>query len=320
MKKAIVFVLASTLMLSGCSTTPAQNASATAQPKETVYLLAGRVDAGEKADLTSRISARIATMNVNIGDHVTEGQVLATLDTTDLIAQVKVSEAAYQVAQANYEKVKKGARPEQIRQVEASLASAKSGYETLHRNFLRTKELFNAGSYSQSQLDMALSQDETAKAQYNSLVEQLSILKKGETKEGLAVLSDQVKQAAAAVEVANANLSNSTILSPIAGVVSAKNLNKGELASTSAVILTVTNSSMPTVVTYAPATAVSHFKTGQVVQVKVSDLSNKVFTGKVTVINTVVDSKSKGIMVKVAITNGTADLKPGMFAEIGLEQ
>ena len=61
-------------------------------------------------------------------------------------------------------------------------------------------------------------------------------------------------------------------------------------------------------------------KEGQSVVVKVSEVPDKQFAGKITVINSKLNSQSRNILVKVTLADPNSLLKPGMFAEIGLKK
>jgi HlyD family secretion protein len=77
-----------------------------------------------QVDVTFSIAGTLDEVRVKTGDKVTEGQILAVLDTTDLELQLAQSEAAVRVAEANLEKVLTGARAEDITVTENSVYQA----------------------------------------------------------------------------------------------------------------------------------------------------------------------------------------------------
>jgi len=233
---------------------------------------------------------------------------------------VEQAQAGVNYAQANLEKVKSGARPEQIAQAQAALDSAKKNYDTSKNNYDRTYQLFQIEAASKQQLEAAELQLKNSEASFNSANEQLNMLSKGETKETINVLESQVKQAQAALDLAKTQLANGTIVSPISGVVGAKNINVGEMASPGVVLASIVNNDTLYVNAYLPSGLVGEVKEGQEVVVKVSEAPEKEFQGEVTAISPVVDSKGKNILVKVEIKNPDSALKPGMFAKIGIKK
>lgn len=322
MKRVMLIILAMVVVLTGCGTAN-QNDKPTSpdvQASKPVFVMAGIIDANEKAGITSKISARVADISVDVGSTVKKGDPLITLDTKDIEAQVAQAQAGVTTAQANLTKIQTGARPEQIAQAQASLDSANTSYTNAKNNFDRNQQLFNAGAISQAQLETAQTQLSAAQAQYNSAQDQMEMLTKGETKETINVLQAQVKQAQAALDLAKTQLANGTIVSPVSGTVSAKNINLGELASPGVVLLTVVNADSLFVKASLPAGLMESVKVGQAVTVKVTGIPDKQFPGEVSFMDPVVDSRSKSVLVKVKLNNPDSILKPGMLAEIGLNK
>ncbi|WP_425806438.1 efflux RND transporter periplasmic adaptor subunit [Desulfitobacterium sp. Sab5] len=322
MRRFVFIMLAAALVLTGCGTTGQQAEKAsTGVPKDKpAFIMAGIIDANDKAQITTKIPAKVASISVDIGAVVKQGDPLITLDTKDIEAQVAQAQAAVAAAQANLAKVQAGARPEQIAQAEAQLDAAKTAYTNTKTNYDRSQQLFAAGALSQAQLDAAQTQLSAAQAQYNSAQDQLDLLNKGETPETINALQAQVKQAQAALDYAEVQLTNGTIISPISGTISAKNINIGELASPGAALLTIVNNDSLFINASLPAGLVEDVKAGQEVVVKVSEIPDKDFTGEVVMIDPVIDSRNTSVLVKIQIKNPDPVLKPGMLAEIGLKK
>jgi len=233
---------------------------------------------------------------------------------------VAQAQAAVDTAQANLTKIQAGARPEQIAQAQVLLDSAKTSYTNAKNDFDRNQQLSTAGAISQAQLETAQTQLSAAQAQYSSAQDQLEMLTKGETKETIDVLQAQVKQAQAALDLAKTQLAYGTIVSPVSGTVSAKNINVGELASPGVTLLSVVNVDSLFINASLPAGLVGSVKDGQEVVVKVSEIPDKEFPGEVSMVDPVIDSRSTSVIVKIQIKNPDPILKPGMLAEIGLKK
>lgn len=326
MRKTL-FCLIAVVFLSGCSSSVSTNANNsvqatknTQQSTNTQYIMGGKIQANEEANIGSKISARVSEITVDVGSKVNQGDTIIKLDTKDLQAQVDQAQAAVNTAKANLANATSGTRPEQIAQAQASLDSAFQSYEVTKKNYDRTKALVDAGAEAQQQLDLAQQQLAAAEAQYKTAQEQLNMLKNGPTQSSIEVYQAQVNQAEAALKVAQTALSNTTITAPISGEVSAKNINVGEMASTSATLLSIVNPSGLCVNAYAPLEVVDQLKEGQDVVVKVSEIPDKQFEGKITVINSKLNSQSRNVLVKVALSDPNSLLKSGMFAEVGLKK
>jgi HlyD family secretion protein len=322
MKRVVLVMLAIAVVLTGCGTSSqqAEKASTNVQTNKPVFVMAGIIDANDKAQITSKIPAKVAGISVDVGSVVKQGDPLITLDTKDIQAQVAQAQAAVATAQANLAKAQAGARPEQIAQVQAQVDGYKTAYNNAKTNYDRNQQLFAAGALSQAQLDAAQTALSGAQAQYNAAQDQLDLLNKGETQETINALQAQVKQTQAALDYVNVQLTNGTITAPISGTVSAKNINVGELASPGAALLTIVNNDSLFVNASLPAELTGNVKAGQQVVVKVSEIPDKDFTGEVAMVNAVIDSQNTSVLVKVQIKNPDPALKSGMLAEIGLKK
>ncbi|MDK2800833.1 MAG: HlyD family secretion protein [Clostridiales bacterium] len=325
MKKFILVFITLILILSGCTNQKTETVSKSSEiVKETkaekpIFIMAGKIEANDKANVTSKVPAKVTEIMVDIGSKVSKGDPLIKLDTKDLEASVKQAEAGVNAAKANLARIKSGARPEQKIQAQAALDSASKAYENAKNNYDRMNQLLQAGAISQQQFEAAESQLKAVEAQYKSAKEQMDMLNEGETKEAIDVVQAQVKQAEAALEMAKIQLDNAIIISPVSGVVSAKNINVGEMASPGIPLASIVDTDSLIINAYLPSGLVHKIKAGQEVLVKVSEVSDKIFKGKVAIVNPVIDDKGKTILVKVSLEEKNSALKPGMFAEIGLK-
>lgn len=327
MKKTTLFCLVMTMLLTGCgsaSVTGQKNNTQTTksvqQSTNNQFIMGGKIAANAQADITSKISAKVSEINVDLGSNVNQGDVIIKLDTQDLQAKVNQAQAAVNTARANLTNAQNSTRPEQIAVAQANLDSATQNYEITKKNYDRIKALVDSGAEALQKLDTAQQQLAAAEAQQKTAQEQLNMLNNGPTKSSIDVFQAQVNQAEAALEVAKADLNNATITAPISGVVNAKNINVGELASPGAKLISVVNASALYVNAYAPLDIMDQLKVGQGVLVKVSEIPDKQFEGQIAVINSNVNSQSRDVLVKVTITNPDPLLKPGMFAEVGLKK
>lgn len=327
--KKVTFLLCLTLtmVLNGCSTTSniSTNKSeattkTTKQNTKNKYIMAGKIDTNDQVNIASKISARVSEVLINVGSKVNQGDVVIKLDTTDLQAQVGQAQAAVNTANANLANAMNSIRPEQISQAQASLDSATENYKVVNKNYERMKVLVEEGINTQQQLEAAHQQVVAAEAQKKSAQEQLNILKNGVTETSINVYKAQVQQAEAALKTSRTALNNGVITSPISGVVNSKNINVGEIASPGTALASISNHDSLVVNAYAPLDIVNGLKEGQDVVVKVAEVENTEFKGKILVINTKLNSQSRNVLVKVSLSDPKSQLKPGMLAEVGLKK
>lgn len=178
----------------------------------------------------------------------------------------------------------------------AMLAQAEAGFKLAEANYQRGKQLLEQNAIPQA----------TFEAQYEFEYER--------AKSGL-------EQARAGLKYSQEQYNNAFIKSPISGVVTACNVNAGEMASSQAQQPVVTVMSLDKVVVKATVTEdqINKLQEGQEVPVLVSAVSAEPLTGVVTNIALAADPQSKAYPIKVQLENPEHLLKPGMFAEVHLE-
>ena len=91
--------------------------------------VAGKVKPSSESNLNFEKSGVISSINVKVGQKVNKGQTLASLSSSDLMAQVEQAQAALDSANANLNSIVQGARPEEIAVKEQALASARSDFD-----------------------------------------------------------------------------------------------------------------------------------------------------------------------------------------------
>jgi HlyD family secretion protein len=312
------------ILLPGCK--PTSSKTSVSRPRtetpssQMAFFMAGRIDAEQKADIISKISGRVAEITVDVGATVHQGQPVIRMDTRELDAQVDQARAGLKTARANLDRTLSGARPEQVNQARAALESAAENYELTKHNYDRMNQLYQSEVIAKSQLETAENQLKSAQAQYVSSQNQLDILMRGETSETVNVVKAQLYQAATSVKYAETQQGNGTIFAPISGMVSAKNINVGEMATTSALLLSIVNLDTLFINTYLPASFIGKLKAGDPVGIKVSEAPSRIYKGEIAVISPVIDAKGRNVLAKVRFKDKDPLLRPGMFVEVGMKK
>ena len=133
----------------------------------------GMADA-DVINVSAKIAARIATLEVTEGDRVEAGQVLFTLDSPEVAARERQAQAALDAARAVAEKADAGARDEEIRAARANWQRAQAGAELATSTYRRVDTLYGEGVMTRQKRDEARAQArssdalaEAARAQYD---------------------------------------------------------------------------------------------------------------------------------------------------------
>ncbi len=279
----------------------------------------GKIEPLAKVEVKSKASGIVEKIYADYGDRVKQGQVLVELDKEQLRALVagaranlQAAEAAVQSAQATFERNVVDAQG-------PDLPFLKSTAE-------RNRKLAAEGLISASVLDdvertYQLALNKQLSAQRNVAVSRAEI----------ARAKAQVAQMRAALDNVEEDLRNSTIVSPMDGLVLSRDVEVGDaissiliLGSQATNIMTLGDVSEVYVKGKVDEADVSKVFLGQPARISVESLKDKKFMGKVTKISPLGVEKDNvtTFEVRVSIQNPTGELKANMSAnaEIILEE
>ncbi|KAJ49081.1 multidrug efflux pump subunit AcrA (membrane-fusion protein) [Clostridium tetanomorphum] len=272
----------------------------------------------QEITLSPKVPGKVASVNVDIGDKVSVGQTLFTLDSSELTAQLKQQEAMLNAANVNLAKTSDSGLAQQILTLEQALNKSQISYNDSKDNYNKMQKLYEIGAISKQELDNSKSKYDTSSIDLNTSKNNLALLKEKSGPQSIQVAVAQVEQSQAGVNYIKSQLDNLIIKSPIAGVVSAKNIDIGQIASSPSNSVTIINSSNLIAKINIPDKMVNRIKVGQSVNVKINALEGKKISGIINNISPDVDTKNNSYIVKVKIDNSNGEIKSGMFAKISL--
>ncbi len=126
---------------------------------------AGNVSAPESAALSFQTSGRVAQVNVQVGDQVKQGQVLTSLDTSDLQLALQAAQASLASAQANYDQTQSNLQLA-VKTAQANLANAQANYDSAKaKDSTNSQQLIAA----KATLDKSASALQQAQAAYDKI-------------------------------------------------------------------------------------------------------------------------------------------------------
>src|SRR5215472_10882840 len=234
-----VFLLAVSLVLAS-RRAHVNAAAATAAPAiHSPALIAGpgRVEPySEDIKIGSELSGRLKSVNVEEGDVIHRGQVLAELENADYHAQVESAGASVVAKEATLRKVINGARHQERAEAWSSVSEAKAVMENAQSELHRRQELFKAGVVSREELERYAREADVAKAKYDSAVQQHALVDDHAREEDQSLAAADLKLAQAQLEEAEARYEKTFIRSPIDGTVLRKHHRSGESVSNSSTV------------------------------------------------------------------------------------
>src|SRR5215470_11937778 len=209
-----------------------RSTAAAAAPEGIVLNATGYIVAAHKIELASKVMGKVASIGVEKGDRVKQGQELVRLEDDEYRAQLAQARGALANLEAKLAEAMHGSRPEEIAQADANVASARADLENARVTIERTRRLANEGVLAKQNLDDAQAKYDSALARLNSLQKAYELVKLGPRQEQIDALRGQVEQARGAVAYAQTNLDNTVIRAPVTGTILERNVEKGEFVTT----------------------------------------------------------------------------------------
>ncbi len=249
----------------------------------------------EQASIAARVTAPIRSLRVHKGDSVRAGDVLATLESRDVVAARGEAAAALADAEANLQKTSAGTLPTDIERGRGQLASAEAGLNQAQKIYDRRNELFKLGAIPGR--DLLTSQTDLAKAQadYDVAKKSLELLKTQSGEKDIAIARARVEQAKAHLAQADAQLSFTDLRSPLSGTVTDQFQYPGDMGQPGTPTFTVMDLSVVTARAQVPESQVGQVKIGQACSFTSSDATVSAGAGRVTVVNKAVDATRRTV-------------------------
>jgi len=224
-------VFAVLLLVVGACARQQSGSTAAADPGERgMHLAAGGLvePADEERIIIPQLSGRLARVYVDEGDTVTAGQLIAEIENDEYRATLAAAEAQLALRGAELDRLRNGARPEEIAQAVAVLDAARVAEALARAVLARTEPLSTRNLVSADQLDRARAELDAARAERTRADAALALLRAGARIEDIAIAEAARAAAVAERDRASAQFEKSRIRSPVDGSVLKRDLREGE--------------------------------------------------------------------------------------------
>lgn len=269
-----------------------------------------------QAMITPKVSAPVRKFYVARGQKVRAGQLLAELENRDLSAARLDNQGAYEQAQAAYETNVGATLPEDIQKANLDVQTAQKTLDAAQKLHSSRESLYQQGALPRKDLDDAAVTLAQATSQFDQAKKHLDSLNAIVKRQALRSAQGQLTSAKGKYLGAEAQLSYTQIRSPIDGVVTDRPLYPGEMASTSAMLITVMNLSSIIAKAHIPQSDALLLRNGDKATITVPGLEG--VPGTVTLVSPALDPNSTTVEIWVQAKNAGQQLRPGTAAQIAI--
>ena len=276
-------------------------------------------------------------------------------------ADIELRRADIRQAQANLDQLLNGSRPEEIQQAQAAVADARTQAEQARLDWERAQTLYKNDDISTAQRDQYQARANSTAALLRQAEERFALVKEGPRKEEIAAARATLARAQAALKVSEANalevkrkqedlagrkaemeraqaqlgvtqsqLDDTSVYSPIDGVVLVKSAEVGEVLAAGTTVLTIGDLDHPWLRGYIKETDLGRVKLGQKVKLTTDSYPGKAYWGHVSFIASEAEFTPKQIQtteervklvyrIKIDVDNSSHELKSNMPVDADIE-
>ena len=245
----------------------------------------GTTEAFEAANIFARASGYIDKRNVDIGDHVKAGQ---------LLAQVTAPELDHQIAQAEAT----------LAQMQAAFRQAQANKDLAQVTWGRDSKLVQEGWVTKQQGD----------------TDRLTL----QAQEGaLDVAQANIKAEQAQLSVLRQQKAYQSVVAPFDGVITQRNIDIGSLvqadATSGTFMFTIMHSDVIRIQLYVPQDEAFGLSPGVAAVVRVPEIPGRSFPGTVTRIATALQPGTRTLLTEIDVPNSDQALTPGIYCTVELQ-
>lgn len=310
-------------------------------PPSDTLRVSGHVEATE-VRLAPDAGGRILTLTVAEGDRLTPGQLILTLDKRDVELAITRARADRSGSDAQLRLLLAGSRPEDIAQAESQVAAARTDVAAASaelaaadQDLQRFEALLSANSGSRKQRDDAVTRRDVARervagteSRVKAAADTLARLRAGARREEVEGARARLAVSDAQIATLEKNLGDTTLLSPVSGIVTQKLVEVGEVIAPRAPALVIVDLDHAWADVFVPEPVVPTLKLGQPATV-FTDAGGAGIVGTITYVSPkaeftprnvqTADERSKLVYrIRISVDNKEGVLKQGMPVEAEL--
>ena len=270
------------------------------------YEAVGTVKAKTSSVVAARIMGNIVSLRVREGDRVRAGQTLVEIENRDAPVQIQKAQAGVRESNDALDEAQRN-----IRAAESVRTAARANESLASSTFNRYQELFNRQSVSPQEFDEVRTKLEISRAETQRAERMLQAARARQNQ-----MLGRIDQAKADVSNARIYAGYSRLTSPINGVVVAKQVDVGSMATPGAPLLTIENDSYYRLEVAVEESQLNKIHLHDQARVTIEALGNQELTCSVEEIVPAADPSSRSYTVKLALPNTAgAQLRSGLYGK-----
>jgi multidrug efflux pump subunit AcrA (membrane-fusion protein) len=303
------------------SAAPALTVSASSCAVNTASLvLSGYVRAARQAHVGAPTPGLVRRVFVKAGDRVTAGQPIAEVVNPPVQAQVEQARAMLAARQAALDELRNGPREEEVQQADMKVVALARDAERARLDRVRNQRLAELGLLPAQLRENAELNADIADAQLRAATAARDLLKRGPRIEQLRAAEAETALARAALRQADAQLAQTIVTAPFAGVVIRQSAEAGELVGVGegapTTLMIIADVSRLVVELDVPNASLWQVKPGGSVTVESDALPGQHLEGRVSWISPEADRHTLAVPIEIELPGGTGALIPGLAAKV----
>jgi multidrug efflux pump subunit AcrA (membrane-fusion protein) len=299
----------------------------------TVIKATGSLIADEASDIAPKAAGKIKNVSANVGQFVSLGSVIATIDDKDARSQLASAQAAVNqaIAGVRQAEARLGLSPggsfnattiPEVLAANANYLQAQAEQKQAEANERRYRELVESGDVSLVTYEQFRTARDTARSRTASAREVLNgaVNLAKQNNQAIGAAKAAVDSARTQVDNAERAIADTVIRAPFSGYISNRFVAVGEYVSSASIVATILRTNPIKVQILVGEADVPAVTVGTGVSIEVDAYKDRKFAGTVSAINPAVDAASRAAVVEARIENGSNALRTGMFATASINK